>query len=102
MLPTRRFVPERAHRGPAPERANRGPVPDAAMANAQTIDQLLEGDFDPDEWDKHMASAFDEDYYNAQVGWLGGGVGDGTVEFGRAIVEADAASMGAICALWGR
>ena len=27
------------------------------------MDELLEGDFDPDEWDKQMAEAFNDDYY---------------------------------------
>ncbi|GAX72819.1 hypothetical protein CEUSTIGMA_g274.t1 [Chlamydomonas eustigma] len=32
----------------------------------KTMDELLEGEFDPDEWDKQMAQAFDEDYYEAE------------------------------------
>ena len=27
------------------------------------MDDLLEGDFDPEEWDKQMAEAFNDDYY---------------------------------------
>jgi hypothetical protein len=36
---------------------------------ANLLDELLEGDFDPEAYDKRMAAAFDDDYY--QVGVLG-------------------------------
>ena len=32
-------------------------------ASGRSMDELLEGDFDPDEWDKQMAEAFNDDYY---------------------------------------
>ena len=31
------------------------------------MDDLLDGEFDPEEWDKQMAAAFNDDYY--EVGW---------------------------------
>lgn len=35
---------------------------------ANLLDELLEGDFDPEAYDKRMAAAFDDDYY--QVCWV--------------------------------
>lgn len=34
-----------------------------AAPEASLVDSLLEGDFDPDEYDKKMAAAFNDDYY---------------------------------------
>ncbi|EFJ52328.1 hypothetical protein VOLCADRAFT_102989 [Volvox carteri f. nagariensis] len=38
-------------------------VAGAAAPAAASLDSMLEGDFDPEEWDKNMAAAFDDDYY---------------------------------------
>lgn len=34
---------------------------------ANLLDELLEGDFDPEAYDKRMAAAFDDDYYEVCV-----------------------------------
>lgn len=34
---------------------------------ANLLDELLEGDFDPDAYDKRMAAAFDDDYYEVRA-----------------------------------
>ncbi len=36
------------------------------------MDELLEGDFDPDAWDRQMAEAFDDDYYDVRGALLRG------------------------------
>ncbi|GFR40096.1 hypothetical protein Agub_g644 [Astrephomene gubernaculifera] len=41
-------------------------VAGAAAPTAASLDDVLEGDFDPEEWDKKMAAAFDDDYYDAE------------------------------------
>lgn len=33
---------------------------------ANLLDELLEGDFDPDAYDKRMAAAFDDEYYEVR------------------------------------
>ncbi|GIL71939.1 hypothetical protein Vretimale_611 [Volvox reticuliferus] len=38
-------------------------VAGAAAPAAASLDEILEGDFDPEEWDKKMGAAFDDDYY---------------------------------------
>jgi hypothetical protein len=35
---------------------------------AGLLDELLEGDFDPEEYDRRMAEAFDDEYYEVR-GW---------------------------------
>lgn len=35
-------------------------------APVDVLAKLVEGDFDPEEYDKHMQQAFGDDYYNAQ------------------------------------
>jgi hypothetical protein len=42
---------------------------------ANILDELLEGDFDPDAYDKRMAAAFDDDYYEVGVCRTRGGMG---------------------------
>lgn len=42
---------------------------------ANILDELLEGDFDPDAYDKRMAAAFDDDYYEVSGGHANVGVG---------------------------
>ena len=37
------------------------------------MDSLLDEDFDPEAWDKQMAEAFDDDYYEVCVCVGGGG-----------------------------
>lgn len=39
-------------------------VAGVAAPDANLVDALLEGDFDPDEYDRRMAAAFGEDYYD--------------------------------------
>ena len=39
----------------------------------QAMDSLLDEDFDPEAWDKQMAEAFDDDYYEVCVCVGGGG-----------------------------
>lgn len=34
-----------------------------AAPNRRLLKQLLDSDFDPDQWDAHMAAAFDDEYY---------------------------------------
>ncbi|GLC34476.1 hypothetical protein PLESTB_001257000 [Pleodorina starrii] len=41
-------------------------VAGAAAPAATSLDDMLEGDFDPEEWDKKMAAAFNDDYYAAE------------------------------------
>ncbi len=41
----------------------------AAAPGVSALDEVLEGDFDPEAWDAKMAEAFGEDYYE-----VGGGV----------------------------
>ncbi|KAG2501152.1 hypothetical protein HYH03_000967 [Edaphochlamys debaryana] len=41
-------------------------VAGAAAPAAASLDDVLEGDFDPEEWDKKMAAAFNDDYYDAE------------------------------------
>ena len=41
-------------------------IKDIAGASGQdnaALDALMKGDFDPDEYDKHMEAAFGDDYY---------------------------------------
>jgi hypothetical protein len=38
---------------------------------AGLLDELLEGDFDPEEYDRRMAEAFDDEYYEVR-GWAVG------------------------------
>ncbi|GIL45728.1 hypothetical protein Vafri_2894 [Volvox africanus] len=38
-------------------------VAGAAAPAPASLDDILEGDFDPEEWDKKMGAAFDDDYY---------------------------------------
>jgi protein KRI1 len=38
---------------------------------ANLLDELLEGDFDPEEYDRRMAEAFDDEYYEVR-GWAVG------------------------------
>ncbi|PNH07982.1 Protein KRI1 [Tetrabaena socialis] len=38
----------------------------AAAPQAASLDDVLEGDFDPEEWDKKMAAAFDSKYYEVE------------------------------------
>jgi len=53
--------------------AEAGAKEDAAAALSKSgglanlLDELLEGDFDPDAYDKRMAAAFDDDYYEVRV-----------------------------------
>ncbi len=35
-----------------------------AAPNQELLDKLMEGDFDPDEYDKQMTAAFGEQYYD--------------------------------------
>ncbi|PNW77549.1 hypothetical protein CHLRE_10g441450v5 [Chlamydomonas reinhardtii] len=41
-------------------------VAGVAAPAATSLDDVLEGDFDPEEWDKKMAAAFNDDYYDAE------------------------------------
>ncbi len=41
-------------------------VAGAAAPTATSLDDMLEGDFDPDEWDKKMSAAFNDDYYGVR------------------------------------
>ncbi|KAG2432858.1 hypothetical protein HXX76_008591 [Chlamydomonas incerta] len=41
-------------------------VAGVAAPAAVSLDDVLEGDFDPEEWDKKMAAAFNDDYYDAE------------------------------------
>ena len=41
------------------------------------MDSLLDEDFDPEAWDKQMAEAFDDDYYEVCVCVGGGGPSGG-------------------------
>lgn len=43
-----------------------------AAPQQELLDRLVEGDFDPEEYDRQMAAAFGDDYY-AAVGGLHGG-----------------------------
>jgi hypothetical protein len=38
---------------------------------ANLLDELLEGDFDPDAYDKRMAAAFDDSYYEVGAAAVG-------------------------------
>mgnify|MGYP001024574357 CR=1 FL=1 len=38
--------------------------------NQELLDRLMAGDFDPEEYDKHMAAAFGDDYYEVGRGRL--------------------------------
>lgn len=38
-----------------------------AAAPEDALTNMLEGDFDPDQWDKQMAAAFDDKYYSVSV-----------------------------------
>lgn len=47
-------------------------VAGVAAPAATSLDDVLEGDFDPEEWDKKMAAAFNDDYYDVSGGgWAG-------------------------------
>ncbi len=37
-----------------------------AAPGADVLNELLEGDFDPEEYDRRMAAAFGEDYYGVR------------------------------------
>ncbi|KXZ47073.1 hypothetical protein GPECTOR_38g310 [Gonium pectorale] len=41
-------------------------VAGAAAPASTSLDDVLEGDFDPEEWDKKMAAAFDDAYYDVE------------------------------------
>ncbi len=43
----------------------------ASAPKADLLDELLEGEFDPEEYDRRMAAAFGEEYY-AVSEWQGG------------------------------
>eukprot|EP00198_Chlamydomonas_reinhardtii_P001016 XP_001690351.1 predicted protein [Chlamydomonas reinhardtii] len=43
-------------------------VAGVAAPAATSLDDVLEGDFDPEEWDKKMAAAFNDDYYDDDEG----------------------------------
>lgn len=46
------------------------PTADAEAMDGELLDQLLQGDFDPAQYDELMARAFGQDYYEAEVGGL--------------------------------
>lgn len=43
------------------------PTNDAEAMDAALLDELLQGDFDPAQYDELMARAFGEEYYEAEV-----------------------------------
>ncbi|MEW5312524.1 MAG: hypothetical protein WDW38_004154 [Sanguina aurantia] len=61
-----------------------------AAPDFSKMDDILDGDFDPDAWDKKMAAAFDDDYYDAEDD-LAGLMGDEEGEDGLA--DPDAVEM---------
>ncbi len=50
-------------------------VAGAAAPAAASLDDVLDGDFDPEEWDKKMAAAFDDSYYDVGAWGLSGASG---------------------------
>jgi protein KRI1 len=51
-------------------------VAGGGMPPSQLLDKLLEGEFDPDEYDRQMAAMFDDSYYEVG-GRAGRAVGAG-------------------------
>lgn len=41
-----------------------------AAPQQELLDRLVAGDFDPEEYDKQMAAAFGDDYYDVGSGWM--------------------------------
>jgi hypothetical protein len=70
-----------------------------AAPQEEALDALMEGDFDPEEYDKRMAAAFGDDYYAAvraaggehvhrlQGGRTGGGVDEGSTRGGEVLAS---------------